>query len=216
MQLVIGDKTYSSWSMRPWLALKRAGVGFEELKIRLRNDGTKSEIAPLSPSGQVPALRLEDGLVIWDSLAICEWVAERYPEATLWPADPSVRALGRAAASEMHGGFTSLRGECPMDLGKPPSNHSLSEATAINIRRIVALWSDLIDRFGGPFLLGETWSIADAFYTPVASRFLTYGVHPSDYGDLGPAGVSCDRLLEQPEFVEWAKGAAEERAQRGG
>ncbi len=215
MELVIGDKTYSSWSMRPWLALKRTGRPFTEFKIRLRQDGTPSEIAPHSPSGQVPALKV-DGLVVWDSLAVCEYLAERFPEARLWPEDPAARALGRAAAAEMHSGFTSLRGECAVDLGAEPRQHGVSEATATNVRRIVALWSDLLERFGGPFLLGKDWSIADAFYTPVASRFRTYGIHPSDYGDTGPAGEYCERLLDQPEYLEWERGAAEERAARAG
>ena len=211
MELVIGDKTYSSWSMRPWLVLKRAGQPFDEILVRLRQEDSRAKIAAHSPSGQVPVLKA-DGLVLWDSLAICEYLAERFPEAKLWPEDPVARALGRAAAAEMHGGFSSLRGECAMDLATVPRLHSVSEATALNVRRIIALWSELLRRFGGPFLLGEAWSIADAFYTPVATRFRTYGIHPSDYGDLGPAGEYCERLLEQPEALEWERGAVAERA----
>ncbi len=214
MQLVIGDKSYSTWSMRPWLVLKRAGLDFNEIKVRLRQEDTKAQILVHSPSGQVPLLKV-DGLALWDSLAICEYLADRHPEAALWPDDPVARALGRAAASEMHGGFSSLRGECAMDLLAEPAAHGLSEATRANIRRIVGLWSSLLERFGGPFLLGERWSIADAFYTPVATRFRTYGVLPSDHGDTGPAGAYAERLLQQPEFLEWARGAAEERASQG-
>ena len=155
---------------------------------------------------------MDGDLVLWDSLAICEHLADRYANAKLWPADPVARALGRAATAEMHNGFQSLRGECPMDLSLREVA-SLSEATQKNIRRIVTLWSDLRSRFGagGPFLLGQ-WSIADAYYTPVATRFRTYGVHLSDYGDLGPAGVYCETLLEQPEFLAWEKGALAEVA----
>lgn len=206
MQLVIGDKVFSSWSMRPWLVLKHAGAAFEEVQIRLRQTDTPEQIAPHSAQGQVPILK-DDGLVIYDSLAICEYLHEALPEAKLWPDDKAARALGRAAAAEMHGGFASLRGECSMDLSIH-TKAELSEATAVNIRRIMALWSGLRAQFGdrGPFLLGD-WSIADAFYTPVATRFRSYGVRLSDYGDLGPAGAYCERLLEQPEFLEWEKAA---------
>lgn len=211
MQLVIGDKLYSTWSMRPWLALKRAGAAFEEVQVRLRRPDTAERIAPHSAQGQVPVLK-HDGLTVYDSLAICEYLHELLPEAKLWPEDAAARALGRAAAAEMHGGFASLRGECSMDLSLH-SKVELSEATAVNIRRIVALWSGLRARFDdrGPFLLGD-WSIADAFYTPVATRFRSYGVRLSDYGDLGPAGAYCETLLEQPEFLAWEKAALAEVA----
>jgi len=153
----------------------------------------------------VPALKIEGGVVIWDSLAICEYLAEAYPAARLWPADPVARALGRATAAEMHAGFPSLRGECPMELETRTATE-LSPLTQSDIRRIVARWNGLLSRFGGPFLLGE-WSIADAFYTPVATRFRTYGVKLSDYGDAGPAGEYGERLLQTPEFLEWERDA---------
>ncbi|MGA0599384.1 glutathione S-transferase family protein [Caulobacter sp. KR2-114] len=205
MELLIGDKLWSSWSLRPWLALKRTGQPFTETLIRLRREDTGDKArAAGSPTGQIPVLR--DGAVtIWDSLAICEYLADKAPQAKLWPADPVARALGRAAAAEMHGGFTSLRGECPMDLSLK-TVAELSEATQGNIRRISQLWNDLLGRFGGPYLLGE-WSIADAFYAPVATRFRSYGVHLSDYGDPGPAGAYCERLLQLPEFLEWEAAA---------
>lgn len=206
MQLVIGTKKWSTWSMRPWLVLKRAGIAFEEVLIELRqeNDRTFEQIRPHSPSGLVPALKLDDGTVIVDSLAISEWAAEQVP--ALWPKDPVARALARAAAAEMHSGFASLRGECPMDLAAQPRDVELSEATHRNIRRIVELWTGMLDRFGGPFLAGE-WSVADAFYTPVATRFRTYGVRLSDFGDDGRAGAYAARLLEQPEFLAWERAA---------
>ncbi len=209
MELVIGDKTYSSWSMRPWLVLKRAGKPFVETRVKLRQATTQAEIAPHSPSGWVPVLK--DGeAVVWDSLAICEYLAERFPEAALWPADAVARAVARSACAEMHSGFQSLRGECPMDL-RLTTVAELSEATQANIRRITRMWSDLRSRYGagGPFLFGA-WSIADAFYTPVATRFRSYGVHLSDYGDHGAAGAYCDTLLATPEFMEWEQGALEE------
>ena len=206
MELIIGTKVWSSWSLRPWLAIKRTGKPFTETLVQLREVGTSEEVAKVSPSARVPVLK--DGeLTVWDSLAICEYLAETFPAARLWPTDPAARALGRSAAAEMHSGFASLRGECPMDLSLR-SEVELSEATHDDIRRIVRLWSDLRGRFGaaGPFLLGA-WSIADAFYTPVATRFRSYGVRLSDFGDTGAAGAYCEVLLEQPEFLEWEKAA---------
>jgi glutathione S-transferase len=209
MELIIGTKQWSSWSLRPWLALKRTGVAFDETLITLRQGGvTDAAIAARSPSGLIPALKDGD-VVIWDSLAICEYLADKFPEAGLWPKDPMARALGRAAAAEMHGGFTSLRGECSMDLKAESHVAELSDATHKNIRRIVALWSDLLERFGGPFLVGE-WSIADAFYTPVATRFRTYGVKLSDFGDTGAAGAYAERLLQTSEYLAWEKDASQE------
>jgi glutathione S-transferase len=205
MEIVIGTKRWSTWSLRAWLALKHTGEPFTETLITLRQFGaTEAAILPHSPSGFVPALKDGD-LTIWDSLAICEYLAERFPEARLWPRDAAARALGRAAAAEMHSGFASLRGECPMALDEH-HDADLSAATQGNVRRIVALWNDLLARFGGPFLLGD-WSIADAFYTPVATRFRTYSIALSDYGDQGPAGALCERLLATPEFLEWEKAA---------
>jgi glutathione S-transferase len=205
MEIVVGTKKWSSWSLRPWLALRHTGEPFTETLVQLRHaEQSEAEIRKHSPSGLVPCLK--DGeVVVWDSLAICEYLAERFPAAKLWPADPAARALGRSAAAEMHSGFASLRGECPMELDTVKVAE-LSEATQKNVRRIVELWSGLLDRFGGPFLVGE-WSIADAFYTPVATRFRGYGVHLSDYGDDGRCGEYAQRLLETPEFIEWERAA---------
>jgi glutathione S-transferase len=207
MELVIGTRKWSTWSLRAWLPLKRSGAAFTETVIQLREAATsEAAIAARSPSGLVPALKDGD-LSVWDSLAICEYLNDKLPEAGLWPADPERRALGRSAAAEMHAGFASLRGECPMDLGLRVEA-DLSEATAKNIRRIVELWRDLRGRFGkdGPFLLGD-WSIADAFYTPVATRFRSYGVKLSDYGDTGVAGEYGNGLLQTPEFKAWEDAA---------
>ena len=205
MELVIGTKKWSSWSLRPWLVLKRAGAQFTETLVTLReHDTTEASIrAAGSPNGLIPVLKDGD-VTVWDSLAICEYLADMLPEANLWPTDPKARALGRAAAAEMHAGFHSLRGECSMDLSAPIRAVTLSDATHKDIRRVVELWSELRARFAekGPFLLGE-WSIADAFYTPVATRFRTYGVQLSDFGDRGEAGLYCETLLETPEFKEW-------------
>lgn len=205
MELVVGTKRWSTWSMRPWLALKHTGAPFTETLIELRqeNDRSAAQIRPHSPSGLVPALKDGD-LTVWDSLAICEYLAERYPG--LWPIDPAARALARAAAAEMHSGFQALRQQCPMALEAPPAPLELSEATQANVRRIVALWNGLLDQFGGPFLAGD-WSIADAFFTPVASRFRTYQVKLADHGDTGPAQAYGARLLQTPEFLAWESDA---------
>ncbi|MDB5446505.1 MAG: Glutathione S-transferase domain, partial [Phenylobacterium sp.] len=152
--------------------------------------------------GLVPAL-IDGELTIWDSLAICEYVAEAHPAAGLWPADPAARALARAAAAEMHSGFPSLRGECPMDLRATPHVAELSEATHKDLRRIARLWAMLLQRFGGPWLAGPEWGIVDAFFTPVATRLRTYGVRLSDFGDPGSGGAYAERLLERPEFLAW-------------
>ena len=207
MELVIGTKAWSTWSMRPWLALAKTGAAFDETLVELRQENGKSEAEILahSPSGMVPALK-DAGLTITDSLAICEYLAERFPKAGLWPTDEAARALARSAAAEMHSGFASLRGECPMDLAAPIHVASLSAATHKDIRRIVGLWNGLLTRFGGPWLGGAEWGIADAFFTPVASRFRTYGVALSDHGDAGGAGMYAERLLQRPESLAWAAG----------
>lgn len=205
MELLIGTRKWSSWSLRPWLVIKQTGVAFTETLIPLRqeNNQTYEAIRPVSRSGLVPALKDGD-LVVWDSLAICEYLAERFPAAKLWPADPVARALGRSAAAEMHAGFQALRQECSMALDIQPHQADLSEATLKNVTRITELWNDLLERFGGPFLLGE-WSIADAFYAPVASRFRTYGIRPQ-----GAAGAYVETILATPDFLEWEAAAKAE------
>ena len=208
MELIIGDKVWSTWSMRPWLVLRQAGVPFTESLVRLRAQSSPTTgdaaLAAGSPSRMVPALKDGD-LVIWDSLAICEYLAERFPQAALWPADPMARALGRSAVAEMHSGFVALRQECPMDLSQTFSVTLSPEAEA-NLRRICRLWGELLNRFGGPFLLGQ-WSIADAYYTPVATRIRGYDL-PVD--DVTQAYVG--RLLAVPAFLQWEREAIESRA----
>jgi glutathione S-transferase len=201
MELVIGTKTWSTWSLRAWLVMKRSGLPFTETLVQLReaNGVSEAAIRVHSPSGLVPVLKDGD-LTIWDSLAIAEYLAGLTP--AMWPLEPPKQALARAATAEMHAGFAALRAECPMDLGAAPKSVALSEATQKDVRRIVALWSGLLDRFGGPFLV-EQWSIADAFYTPVATRFRTYGIDPADYGGTRAAQDYCQRLLTTPEFLAW-------------
>jgi glutathione S-transferase len=201
MEIVVGTKTWSTWSLRPWLVLKRTGATFTETLVQLREVETSTaEILRHSPSGLVPVLKDGD-LTIWDSLAISEYLAERFPDAGLWPADPADRALARAATAEMHSGFGALRTECPMDLALR-TRIDPSDATKANIRRLVELWSGLLARSGGPFLLGE-WGIVDAFFTPVATRFRSYGLEAGD----PVVGGYLDRLLATPDFLEWERDA---------
>ena len=208
MELVIGTKAWSTWSMRPWLVLTRTGVPFAETLIELRQENNLSAeaIRPHSATGLVPVLKDGD-LAICDSLAICEYLAERFPDAALWPADPAARALARSAASEMHAGFQGLRSECPMDLGAPVTAAPLSEAVQKDLRRIADLWNDMLARFGGPFLAGAEWGIVDAFFTPVATRLHTYGVRLAEFGDAGAGEAYARRLLARTEYLAWEAGS---------
>lgn len=213
-RLVIGNKNTSSWSLRPWLALRRLGLPFEEIAIDLRAPDKKTRILAHSPSGKVPALRT-DGLTIWDSLAILEYVAESHSHLGLWPRERQARAIARSASAEMHSGFQALREHCPMDLlGRAPMP-VLPQAVAADVRRIVALWRDVRTRFGaaGPFLFGE-FSAADAMFAPVASRFRTYLPELDTYGDDGTAAAYVEATFAMPEVAEWEAGARAEVAAR--
>jgi glutathione S-transferase len=207
MQLIIGTKNWSTWSLRPWLVMKRANIAFDEVLIQLRAEDTAERIAPFSPSARVPCL-VDGSLKVWDSLAICEYLAETTPG--LWPSDKTARALARSACAEMHSGFASLRNECSMDL-KLRTTTELAEATQKDVRRIVALWSEMRGRLGaeGPFLFGA-WSIADAFFTPVATRFRTHGIVLAEFGDAGAAQAYADTLLGEAAFLEWEAAALAE------
>ena len=182
LTLVIGNKNYSSWSLRPWLAMKMAGIDFDELRIPLDQPNTKASILRHSPTGKVPCLidRRPDGdLTVWDSLAICEYVNEAYAGGSLWPADLRARARARAVVAEMHSGFAALRQHLPMDIrdrlpGRGAGSLALAEV-ADQVGRIETLWSEALAASGGPFLFGA-FSIADAFYAPVLTRFVTYAV----------------------------------------
>ena len=212
--LVIGDKNYSSWSLRPWLALKACGASFDEERIRLRQPDSKPEIFRHSPSGKVPALKTDIG-VIYDSLAIVEYLAEQYPEARLWPKDAAARAAARSISAEMHAGFQALRNDMPMDLISSLPMPALSETLRANIGRVVSIWRDTRMRFGqdGPFLLGA-FTNADAMYAPVATRFRTYGVPLSDFGDDGTAAAYVDTIYAMPEMTEWVANADAEMRER--
>jgi glutathione S-transferase len=213
-RLVIGNKNTSSWSLRPWLAMKHLRLPFEEIAVDLRAADKKSRILAHSPSGKVPALEV-DGLTIWDSLAILEYLAECHSDRGLWPRDGQARALARSASAEMHSGFQALREHCPMDLlGRAPMS-VLPDAVEADVRRIVALWRELRGRFGaaGPFLFGD-FTAADAMFAPVASRFRTYLPDLAAYGDDGAAAGYVAAIFAMPEMAEWEAGARAELAAR--
>jgi glutathione S-transferase len=211
LKLVLGNKNYSSWSMRPWLALRHAGIPFEEEVIPLAQPDTAERLARISPSGRVPVL-IDGDLAVWDSLAICEYAAERHPDARLWPAAPRARAVARAVAAEMHSGFMALRNGFPVNVRASYPGSPRTPEIQQDIDRIVHIWSDCRARFGqgGPFLFGE-FSVADAFYAPVVSRFRTYGV-PLE----GEPARWAEAVWNVPAMQEWASAAANEpwRAER--
>lgn len=210
MELVIGDYRWSTWSLRPWLVLRHAGAAFTERVVRLNRDETHEQILEHSPSGLVPALKVE-GEVIWDSMAIAVWAAEAYPEAKMWPAAAHARWLARSAACEMHSGFASLRKQCPMDL-QLQTMLAPSEDTAKDLRRLVTVWREMRERFGqdGPYLFGA-WSMPDAFFTPVATRVRSYSLDLAAHGDEdGVAQAYVDALLAHPDFLEWERRAMAE------
>jgi glutathione S-transferase len=206
-ELVIGDKNISSWSLRPWLAMKQAGIPFREINVTLRTPETKGQILRHSPAGKVPTL-LVDGRAIWDSLAILEYLAETHPEAMLWPAQAQVRAHARSAAAEMHSGFAALREHCPMDLVRRKPMANLPDSVTADVRRIVELWCDCRRKYGtgGKFLFGA-FSAADAMYAPVASRFRTYVPDLRPYGDDGAAQAYVDMVFGLPAMAEWEAAA---------
>jgi glutathione S-transferase len=211
-RLVIGDKNLSSWSLRPWLVLKRLSIPFDEVTIKLRQAESKTQILAYSPAGKVPTL-IDGDLVVWDSLAIIEYLADQHPDLEIWPRAPRARALARSISAEMHSGFQALREHCPMNFHARTPQADPPEPVAANITRIVALWRDARQRFGseGPFLFSR-FSAADAMYAPVASRFRTYVPDLARYGDDGTAAAYVDALFATPEMAEWGEGARREIA----
>jgi glutathione S-transferase len=196
--LVIGNKNYSSWSLRAWLFMRQNRVPFAERRIALGQQDTADQLAQLSPSGLVPVL-IEDGLRLWDSLAICEYVSERHLDDTGWPSDPRARAVARAVCAEMHSGFSCLREHLPMNLRGEFAWRDFSDKVDKEILRITTLWSECRHAFarGKPWLFGD-FSIADAFFAPVAARFLTYNVPlPSD------AARYVEELRSLPSLDAW-------------
>ncbi len=205
LTLVIGNKNYSSWSLRPWLLLRQTGIPFEEVRIPLYQPGSGIELAKWSPSGKVPALHDGD-IRVWDSLAICEHLNERFPDRQLWPADAAARAVARSVSAEMHAGFGALREHMSMNIrARRPGQGRTPECVA-DIERIVAIWMDCRTRFGsgGDFLFGR-FGIADAMFAPVVLRFQTYVMALT-----GAAKEYADAVLALPAVQEWvADGVAE-------
>jgi glutathione S-transferase len=208
LELVIGTKAWSSWSLRPWLALKAIGQPFKETLVELRQPNTRAEALKHAPSGRVPVLK-HDGLAIWDSLAICEYLAETFPNAGLWPADKAARARARAVSAEMHAGFGPLRAAMSMDVKARHPTPPMTPELKADIARVIELWNECRRDFGakaqgpakGPFLFGS-FSIADAMYAPVATRFVTYGV---TLDDVSAAYVKA--VTELPAMKEWTAAA---------
>lgn len=213
MQLILGDKAYSTWSLRPWLVLKRCGADFEDIIVPLNQPDTAANLAVHSPTGKVPVLKVE-GEVIWDSMAIAVWAAERYPDAGLWPADAKARWLARSVACEMHSGFMALRIQCAMGPGHTMVGPNRSEpptdpAVTAEVRRVVEIFITMRARFGaeGDYLFGA-WSVPDAFFTPIAARIRHYQIDLAAHGDSdGVARSYCEALLAQPDFLEWGRQA---------
>jgi glutathione S-transferase len=203
--LVVANKNYSSWSLRGWLALKATGADFDEIVVPLREADTRATLLRYSPSGKAPCL-IHGSVTVWESLAICEYLAEVFPDTALWPKDAGARAHARAISSEMHGGFIPLRKSLPMNIRARQNPFPLSEEAQQDINRIEAIWRDTRSRFGngGPYLFG-TFGIADAMYAPVATRFATYSTSLSE-----DATHYCEAILAHPFMVEWRNAAGAE------
>jgi len=203
LTLVIGNKNYSSWSFRPWIAMKVAGITFEERVIPLYEPGSREEILRYSSAGKVPVL-LDGENAIWETIAILEYLAERLPKAELWPREAYARAHARAVAAEMHAGFQALRKACPMNMWLPPKRRPQNEEVIENVRRIGAIWWDCLQRYGGPFLFGA-FGAADAMYAPVVSRLHTYGILVAP-----KCQAYMDAVMALPAWHEWYGAALKE------
>lgn len=206
LTIYLGNKNYASWSLRAWLALKHTAAEFDEVVIPLYQPGSRETVMQYSPSGRVPALQHGD-LTVWDSLAICEYLAEIFPQVDLWPLDRSARAAARSVSAEMHAGFAALRREMPMNIRSSFPGRPLTSEAQADINRIMAIWRDCRTRFGkekGEFLFGP-FTIADAMYAPVVTRFRTYKIdlerEAEDY---------CAAVMALPAMQEWVAAARNE------
>ena len=202
MKLIIGNKNYSSWSLRPWLFLRESGLEFEEINELLNKADTRERLARYSPSCKVPVL-IDGEFTVWDSLAICEYISDSRLDGRGWPADKHTRALARAISAEMHAGFAAMRSELPMNC-RAMRKVTSSDAAARDVNRVIQIWNDCISMSGGPWLFGE-FSIADCMYAPVALRFRTYGIDPGK-----PASTFVDAVLGNSHIQDWVRQAAEE------
>lgn len=209
--LIVGTKEWSSWSLRPYLAMRATGAPFEEVVIQLRKEEsptTKELIAKYSPAGRVPVLMIEENgqtVAVWDSLAICETLAERHPEAKLWPSNPAARAVARSYSAEMHSGFPDVRDQLTMEFARRIPTPQLRDATKDQIARIIAAWERALSQHGkdGGFLFGN-FSVADCMYGPVVSRFVTYGITVSK-----TVQTYIERIMAMPAMKDW--GAASQK-----
>ena len=213
MQLYIGNKNYSSWSMRPWVLMTQAGIRFDEVMLRFDafapGSAFKTAVARISPAGRVPVL-VDDGLVVWDTLAIAEYLAERFPEKQLWPVDARARAHARSVCAEMHAGFGALRSHFGMNIEAvlpEVGARVLAEQPEVreNVARIVTMWNELLEQHGGPMLFGA-FGVADAFYAPVVMRFRTYAVPVPP-----PVAAYMQRLVALPGVAAWIADALAEK-----
>jgi len=201
--LIAGTRSWSSWSLRPYVALRATGAAFETVDIRLRQkDGpaTREQILNFSPAGKVPVLKIEENgktLTVWDSLAICETIAERHPEAGLWPKDAAARAVARSYSAEMHSGFPDLRDQLSMDFARKMPLPELRDETRQQIARILDAWQSALATYKGEFLFGKL-SVADCMYAPVVSRFETFGVDVP-----APVRAYMERVMALPAMQEW-------------
>ena len=206
LTLVIGNKNYSSWSMRPWLAARASNIAFDEVLIPLyTGDADKQRILSFTRSGKVPVL-VDGDVTVWDSLAIIEYLAERFPEARLWPEDTARRAHARSISAEMHSGFAALRNECGMNLHRPVGAIALSNEARSDIARVQQIWSECRERYGrlGPFLFGA-FSGADAMFAPVVHRFRVYAIAVAP-----DVKAYMDTMMSLPAFQEWTRAALAE------
>jgi glutathione S-transferase len=205
LTLILGNKNYSSWSLRPWIAMTVAGIPFEEKVIPLYEPDSCEQIVRYSPAGKVPVL-IDGDQRVWESLAILEHLADKFPDAKLWPADTGARSHARVIASEMHAGFVALRRACPMNMWLPPKPRPQSDEVMAAVARIEALWRDSRARFGngGPFLFGA-FGAADAMYAPVVARFYTYGIAVSD-----TARAYMEAVMALPAWAAWCAAGLKE------
>lgn len=203
--LVIGNKNYSSWSLRPYMALAMAGIGFDEKLIRFGDPAFTRQVKRISAAGRVPIL-MHNGLLIWDSLAIMEYLAETWPEKGLWPKTRQARAAARSVSAEMHSGFSALRNACPMNLRRPPNKISLRPDVLSDVKRIEEIWRSCRKTYGkgGPFLFGK-FTIADAMFAPVVSRLVTY-----DIDVKRDTKTYMTAVLESASFRSWQAAALKE------
>jgi glutathione S-transferase len=204
LTLIIGNKNYSSWSFRPWIAMKAAGIPFTEELVPLYEPASRERMLQFSPAGKVPIL-IAGGEAVWESIAILEYLAERFPKAALWPAGAPMRSYARSIAAEMHAGFQALRRACPMNMWLPSKERPQSDEVMENVHRINAIWRDCLARYGGPFLFGP-FGAADAMYAPVVSRFHTYGILVSP-----KCHAYMDAVMALPAWREWYDAAQKEK-----